>query len=166
MPRRPDDRSAESATICKRAGGAAARCSSRHLCSGLFPGCFSIDLEERGHCSLCIAQDRRYVGQIVTFVPPGRSRMGSPPLYFHCCLQWRLSICCSAARRPVRLRWQAGNSLEYCFPGRDPQPVGVAPAASELTGIYRETAEWCALWTCRPPAPPPRARRHGLEFFR
>src|ERR1700751_2868519 len=87
---------AESATICKHRGRRAVRFGSRHPCSGLFWYCFPIDSGRRGHCSLCVAQNRESLGQIVSFHAFPAQRRRSAPLYFHCCLQWSLPFCCIA----------------------------------------------------------------------
>lgn len=57
----------ESATICKRRLGQAARRGSRHHCSGLFCHCCPLVSRKRCHCSLCAAQNRRIARQIASF---------------------------------------------------------------------------------------------------
>ena len=125
---------AESATICKRRLRRAVRRGSRHPCSGLFCHCFPVDSGERRHCSLCVAQNRGSLGQIARFHAWAARAPLFRRLYFHCCLQWRLPVCCIAEWTPTP-RGLADFTVApfpHYYQGCLPCALG-----AELTGIYR-----------------------------
>ena len=119
-----------SAAICKHRRRCAVRPGSRHPCSGLFCHCFPIDSRERRHCSLCAAQSRESVGQIIRFPACAPNAHGVRALYFHCCLQWRLPFCCIALRTALQI---SGKLHSRTITKR----VFGCASGTELTGIYR-----------------------------